>query len=71
LPGVGVIADVIPATSAIYAKFAKVFKPSKLTTKGVSNALEQVIKEGVDATKTIDALGTGCSRDLDEDVKSS
>jgi PKD repeat protein len=58
LASVGVIADITPATGAIYAKFAKVFKPSKLTTKGVSNALEQVIKEGVDATKTINGIST-------------
>ena len=58
LAGVGVIADVTPATGALYAKFAKVFKPSKLTTKGVSNGFEQVIKEGVDATKSIDGIAT-------------
>jgi PKD repeat protein len=58
LAGVAVVADVVPATGVIYAKFAKVFKPSRLTTKGVSNGLEQVIKEGVDATKTVDGLGT-------------
>ena len=58
LASVGVIADVTPATGALYAKFAKVFKPSKLSTKGISNGLEQVIKEGVDATKTVDGLGT-------------
>ncbi len=58
LAGVGVIADISPVTGELYAKFAKVFKPSKLTAKGVSNALEQVIKEGVDATKSVDALST-------------
>lgn len=58
LAGVGVIADVTPVTGQLYAKFAKVFKPSKLTTKGVSNALEQAIKEGVDATKSVDGIAT-------------
>jgi hypothetical protein len=56
LAGVGVLADVSPVTGEIYAKFAKVFKPSKQSTKGVANGLEQVIKEGVDASKTIDGL---------------
>ena len=57
LAGVGVIADVVPATGVIYAKFAKVFKPSKLGAKGVSSAVEKIIKEGVDSTKTVDELG--------------
>ncbi len=56
LAGVGVIADVSPVTGAVYAKFAKVFKPSKQGTKGVSNGIEQVIREGVDAGKTSDSI---------------
>jgi PKD repeat protein len=56
LAGVGVIADVTPVTGELYAKFAKVFKPSKLSTKGVSDGIEKVIKEGVDAGKTVDGL---------------
>ena len=58
LAGVGVVVDVLPVTHALYAKFAGVFKISRFATKGISNGLEQVIKEGVDATKTVDGLGT-------------
>ncbi len=51
-----VIADLLPVIVALSAKFAKVFKPSKLGSKGVPNTLEQIVKEGVDATNTIHAL---------------
>ncbi len=58
LAGVGVIADISPVTGELYAKFAKVFKPSKQGTKGVSNGIEKIIQEGVDAGKTVDGLKT-------------
>ncbi len=58
LARVGVIADISPVTGELYAKFTKVFKPSKQGTKGVSNGIEKIIQEGVDAGKTVDGLKT-------------
>ncbi len=56
LAGVGVIADISPVTGELYAKFAKVFKPSKQGTKGISSSVEKIIKDSVDANKTVDGL---------------